>query len=41
MFNIEGKRLCWQCAMKFLGIEGLPFEQQWKTVTDFDQTLRE
>lgn len=34
--KISGKNLCWDCAVKFLGIETLPYVEQIETITGFD-----
>lgn len=36
MFNIKGKRLCWDCAIKYLGIQDMTTDEQMKTIHDFD-----
>ena len=38
--RIGGKRLCWDCAVKYLGIEKLPYEEQLKILRDFDRSIR-
>lgn len=38
--KIFGKKLCWDCAVKFLGIEDLPPREQLETLRGFDPTLR-
>jgi hypothetical protein len=35
-----GRRLCWDCAIKWFGLENESEDQKWKTLTDFDPTLR-
>lgn len=35
--KIEGQLYCWDCAVKFLGIEGLPYEEQIETIQRFDK----
>jgi hypothetical protein len=35
-----GRRLCWDCAIKWFGLENETEDQKWKTLTDFDRTLR-
>ena len=34
LIKIGDKRLCWDCAIKFLGIEKLPRDEQLKTIKD-------
>jgi hypothetical protein len=34
-----GRRLCWDCAVKWFGLENESEGQKWKTLTDFDPTL--
>jgi hypothetical protein len=41
MIRIGDKLLCWDCAIKFLGIQDLTREEQLKTIGDFDKTIRE
>jgi hypothetical protein len=40
MLKIMGKTLCWDCAIKELGIQELPRDEQLKTLADFDIGLR-
>lgn len=35
MYDIERKTLCWQCAVKQLGLGGLPGTEQSETLTPF------
>lgn len=37
-----GRRLCWACAIKWFGVENEDEDedQKWKTLTDFDPTLK-
>jgi hypothetical protein len=35
-----GRRLCWDCAIKWFGLENDTPDQQLKTLMDFDPTLR-
>jgi hypothetical protein len=37
MFNVQGRKLCWDCAIKRLGLQGLPTDEQLKTIRDFDE----
>jgi hypothetical protein len=37
MITIGNKRLCWDCAIRFLGIQGLPYEEQMQTIQLFDK----
>jgi hypothetical protein len=41
MISISGKKLCWDCAVKYLGIERLPRDQQLETLRLFDRNIRE
>jgi hypothetical protein len=41
MINIEGDRLCWDCAIKKLGIQNLSRDEQLRTLRNFDKTLEE
>ena len=34
--RIQGKKLCWDCALKYLGIQDMDSEEQLKTIGDFD-----
>lgn len=36
MYHMSGKRLCRECAVKFLGIQDLPHEEQAQTLRWFD-----
>lgn len=38
---IDGKRLCWDCAIKFLGLQDLPRKDQLIILRNFDPLLRE
>ena len=38
MYTIFGKNLCRDCAIKFLGIQGLPHGEQEETLRPFEQT---
>ena len=38
MYTIFGKNLCRDCAIKFLGIQGLPHGEQQETLRPFEQT---
>ena len=38
MYRIAGKNLCRDCAVKFLGIQGLSFEEQRETLHLYDKT---
>ena len=38
--QIGGKRLCMSCAVKFLGLEGLPYGEQIETIDLIDPNLR-
>lgn len=40
MIKIGQKMYCWDCAIKFLGIQGLPYEEQMETIQNFDPTFR-
>jgi hypothetical protein len=40
MIRIGPKKLCWDCAIKELGIQDLSPEQQLKTMGDFDKSIR-
>lgn len=40
MFQIFGKNLCRACALKILGIESLPHDEQQKTLSGFDPKTR-
>lgn len=40
MFDIFGKKFCRDCAIKFLGIQGLPYEEQRETLQGFDKAVR-
>jgi hypothetical protein len=40
MIRIGGKKLCWDCAIKYLGIQDLSGADQIKTLSGFDPTLR-
>ena len=35
MYHISGKRLCRDCAIKFLGLQGLPHQEQEETLRGF------
>lgn len=37
MYRIFGRNLCLHCAIKFLGIQGLPYEEQRLTLQGYDQ----
>jgi hypothetical protein len=41
MFNISGKRLCWDCAVKWLGIEEWPRREQLDTLKKYDKTYED
>ena len=38
--RIGGKRLCWDCAVKMLGIEALSPDEQLEILRGFDPTIR-
>lgn len=38
---IDGKRLCWDCAIKYLGIQNLSRKDQLTVLRNFDPLLRE
>ena len=38
--HISGKRLCVDCAVKYLGLQGLPFEEISETFGGFDSVWR-
>jgi hypothetical protein len=38
--HISGKRLCMDCAVKYLGLQGLPFEEIAETFGGFDLVWR-
>lgn len=38
--HISGKRLCMDCAVKYLGLQGLPFEEISETFGGFDSVWR-
>jgi len=40
MYTIQGKRLCRSCAVKILGVENLPYDEQKITLRPFDPTDR-
>jgi len=40
LIKIFNKRLCWDCAVKFLGIQELPHDEQLETLRGFDRTIR-
>ena len=40
MFIIGGKRLCWDCAVRYLGIQDLPHEEQLNTLRLFDRDYK-
>jgi hypothetical protein len=35
MFRIRGRNLCWDCAVKFLGLENEPGAVQWEMLEPF------
>ena len=39
MYEISGKKLCRGCAVKFLGIQGLPYQEQRETLRGLDRTI--
>jgi len=39
--HIKGKRYCWDCAIKELGIQALPADEQLSTLKGFDKTIGE
>lgn len=39
MYQISGKKFCRDCAIKFLGIQELPHEEQMNTLRGFDPTV--
>jgi hypothetical protein len=41
MFNIWGKRLCWDCAIKWLGFEELSHEEQLERIKEIDHGVRD
>lgn len=41
MFKIRDMRLCWACAVKWLGIEEWPRREQLDTLKKFDQSYEE
>lgn len=41
MIRIGGKTRCWDCTIKYLGIQGLPRDEQLVTIRFFDKTMRE
>lgn len=38
--KIGGKTLCWDCAVKLLGIQGAPRDEQLEILRGFDRTIR-
>jgi len=40
MFTIGNKKLCWDCTIKYLGIQDLSRDEQLKTIGDFDRSAR-
>ena len=40
MVHIPPKTYCWDCAVKFLGIESESYEDQLTTIRGFDPTFR-
>lgn len=40
MVGIADKQLCWDCAIKYLGIQDLPHDQQLKILANFDKNIR-
>ena len=41
MFKIRDMRLCWACAVKWLGIEEWPRREQLDTLKKFDPSYEE
>lgn len=39
--RIGDRRMCWDCAIRYLGIEELPRDTQLKTIKNFDPTYQE
>ena len=40
LVKIGNKRRCWDCTIKYLGIQQLPIEEQLKTISDFDKDFK-
>jgi hypothetical protein len=40
MFNVGNMKLCWDCTIKYLGIQNLSRDEQLKTIGDFDKSIR-
>ncbi len=40
MVGIADKQVCWDCAIKYLGIQDLPHDQQLKILANFDKNIR-
>jgi hypothetical protein len=40
LVRIGNKKRCWDCTLKYLGIQNLPRDEQLKTIGDFDKDFR-
>lgn len=38
--HMDGKRLCWDCAIKYLGVQDLTPDEQLKHIRNFDPSYR-